>query len=351
MAFTLKILGIGLVLLTGSACSSVGYYMQAINGHLDLMSREKPIKELLEQEAITTELKRRLSLSLAAREFASKEMLLPDNDSYKNYADLERPYVVWTVVATPPYSTKPKEWCFYIVGCLSYRGYFSKDEADQLAEELKQDGMDVSVGGTLAYSTLGYFDDPLVNTMMRYDDASLIGIIFHELAHQKVHVDHDTAYNEAFATAVEQEGLRRWYQQKGTPGQYEKYIQHKQRRHTFYTMLKNVRNKLNDAFTHSKTDQEKETAKKTIYKDFKREYKIWSEQIDYRGFDNWVDRDLNNSHLAMIATYQDLVPTFSQMLASVDGDLDSFYELVFEVGNKDKLERNKLLLAYNTSTQ
>jgi len=325
--------------------------MQAINGHLDLMSREKPIKDIIAEEGTSKDLKRRLSLSLDARQFASKEMLLPDNDSYKNYADLERPYVVWTVIATPPYSIKPKEWCFYIVGCLSYRGYFVKDEAEHLAKELKEQGMDVSVGGTLAYSTLGYFDDPLVNSMMRYDDASLIGIIFHELAHQKIHVDHDTAYNEAFASAVEQEGLRRWYKQKGTPEQYEQYIQHKERKHEFYSMLKQVRADLDDAFKNKKSDEEKEKAKKAIYKEFKENYEIWAETIAYRGFDKWVNRELNNSHLAMIATYQDLVPTFSQMLESVNGDLEIFYKLVSELGEKDKTERSKLLLAYNTSAK
>ena len=346
MLSKLKWLILFVTILLASSCSSVGYYMQAISGHIDVVSREKPIKEIIEQQDTDQELKRRLQLSLKAREFASTHLSLPDNDSYKNYADLERQYVVWTVVATPRYSIKPEQWCFYFVGCLSYRGYFSKEDAEALAEELKQQGMDVHVGGTLAYSTLGYFDDPLVSSMLSYDDANLIGVIFHELAHQVVHIDGDTSFNEAFASAVETEGLRRWFEVNGTAEQYEQYLLKKKRQHEFFSQLKELRNQLDLTFQQTIAEQEKEKQKKALYIEFKEHYANWAEQNKYHAYDKWVNRDINNSHLAMIATYYDLVPTFTQMLHSVNGDFKLFFDLVTEVGEKEKPEREKLLLAY-----
>lgn len=328
------------------ACSTLSYYGQAISGHMDLISKQRPIEDVIEDKTAATELKQKLILSLRARQFATQELHLPDNESYSQYADLERPYVVWNVVATPPYSIKPQEWCYLFVGCLSYRGVFDKTEAEKLAAELRQAGQDVSVFGSAAYSTLGYFDDPLLNTMMRHGDANLIGVIFHELAHQTVYVESDTAFNEAFASTIEQEGLRRWFNKVGNPDEYEKYLQKKQLRHEFYALITRTREALEDAFEISESEEEKQRQKTAIYNDFKQEYKTWSESRGYHAFDNWMQRDLNNSHLALIATYQDLVPTFINMLDSVDGDLKKFYEMVETIGEKDKETRETLLALY-----
>lgn len=328
------------------ACSTLGYYGQAVSGHLDLMAKQRPVTEVIEDEASSKALKQKLALAQRARQFATETLHLPDNDSYKQYADLERPYVVWNVVATPAYSIKPKEWCYFIVGCLSYRGVFDKQEAEELAEQLKVEGLDVSVFGTAAYSTLGYFDDPLLNTMLRHGDASLIGVIFHELAHQTVYVENDTAFNEAFATAVEQEGLRRWFNQSGTPGEYETYLQKKSYRHEFYGLVTDTRKELESAFVSAETNKEKQVLKDQVYLGFKQEYKEWRATSQYSGFDNWMQRDLNNSHLALIATYQELVPTFINMLASVDGDMQKFYQMVKTIGEKDKQARQSVLALY-----
>lgn len=345
---TILIFIAGLLLITLTSCSSISYYSQAISGHLDLMSRQRPVQEVIEDHNTPDQLKRKLELSQQARIFASKELHLPDNESYKNYADLERPYVVWNVVATRAYSIKPKQWCFLIVGCLSYRGIFDKNEAYQLAAELRESGMDVSVFGTAAYSTLGYFDDPLLNTMLRHGDANLIGVIFHELAHQTVYIENDTAFNEAFATAVEQEGLRRWYIATNQTDEYEKYLVNKQYRHEFYSMITHTREQLANAFDKAKTDEEKQYNKQAIYRSFKTEYKQWRRTREYDVFDQWMQRDLNNSHLALIATYQEKVPTFINLLASVDGDMQRFYELVKTVGEKDKDSRELFLGMYKS---
>ena len=340
-----------LVLLWLSGCSTLGYYMQAINGHLDIVSHERPIDEILADKNTAPELKKRLALALEARRFASKEMQLPDNDSYKEYAALDRPYVVWTVVATPAYSIKPKQWCFMVVGCLSYRGYFAKADADELAQDLKQQGMDVALSGTIAYSTLGYFDDPLVSSMLKYDDATLIGTIFHELAHQRIHVDGDTSFNEAFAMAVEHEGLRRWYKKQGNEQRYEKYLVQQQRKYEFYRMLMRTRQALKTAFEQETTPQGKQTAKQRIYAQLRAEYQTWSEAKAFHGFDKWMQRDLNNADLSLVATYQDLVPSFEGMLASVHGQIGEFYQLVQSLGAKDKKDRALLLAAYTNPGQ
>jgi len=346
LLFITKFIFLLMIVMQFSACSSISYYSQAVSGHLDLMARERPVDEVIEDETTSDELKNRLLLSQQARVFATEALHLPDNDSYKMYADLERPYVVWNVVATPAYSIKPKQWCFFIVGCLSYRGMFDEQEAKQLAEQLKQQGMDVSVFGSAAYSTLGYFDDPLLNTMMRHGDANLIGVIFHELAHQTIYIEDDTAFNEAFATAVEQEGLRRWFEAMGEPGQYEAYMQKKTYRHEFYKLITQTRVKLDDVFSSDKDVKQKQIQKQAIYQAFKQDYLEWRKERNYYAFDNWMQRELNNSHLALIATYQDLVPNFTNLLASVNGDLQKFYELVSTISKKDKATRKSVLSMY-----
>lgn len=334
------------VMLLFSACSTFSYYSQAISGHLDVMSREQPIEHLVNDQQTDERLKKSLLLSQRARDFATRELQLPDNDSYTTYADLGRPYVVWNVVATPPYSVKAKQWCFLIVGCLSYRGIFDKQEAYQLARELEQQDMDASVFGGTAYSTLGYFDDPLLNTMLRHGDDMMISTMFHELAHQTVYVENDTAFNEAFATAVEQEGLRRWFVQTGEHEAYLTYLQKKQYRHEFYALIIEARKKLEQAFDTLKTDIEKKKAKTEIFAALKRDYKTWSKARNYFVYDKWMQRELNNSHLALIATYQEKVPAFLNMLASVDGNMQKFYELVKTLGEKDKQTRLSILATY-----
>jgi len=349
-----KLILLGVMIAAISSCSTMNYYYQAVSGHLDLVSKERPIDEVLSDTSTTDELKQKLNLAKAAREFASTQLYLPDNDSYKTYADLERTYVVWNVVATPAYSIKPKTWCFMIVGCLSYRGYFEKQKAIDLAHELKREGLDVQVSGASAYSTLGYFDDPLLNTMMVHSDASLVGIIFHELAHQVIYIDGDTAFNEAFATAVEQEGLRRWFEEQSEGSsdsdQYRQYLSKKQTKHQFYEMLKRTRLSLQTVFEQADNDQQKLTAKQKVYAQLQQDYKQFRKQTNFYAYDNWMQRDLNNAHLALIATYQDLVPSFINLLAMVDGDLSAFYKRVEELGNMDKVIRDKQLAAYKTQS-
>ena len=210
-----KKLFIVILTLLLAGCASLGYYAQAVGGHLKVMSAARPIEEILQDTSTNPALKKRLENAHAAREFASRELALPDNNSYRSYADLGRPFVVWNVFAAPEFSVEPEKWCMFYVGCVSYRGYYERDEAERYAAELRKSGLDTYVGGIPAYSTVGYFNDPVLNTFLRFGDTETARTIFHELAHQLLFVEGDTVFNESFAATVENEGLRRWFARNG----------------------------------------------------------------------------------------------------------------------------------------
>src|SRR5687767_14758623 len=201
-----------LALIAG--CQSLAYYTQAIGGHLKVLAQARPVEDWLTDPATPPELKERLQTARRIREFASKTLKLPENNSYLAYADLERPYVVWNVFAAPEFSVEPRAECFPFAGCVSYRGFYSEHDARRHAEKLRAAGYDVYVGGVPAYSTLGWSDDPLLSTFIRYPDAQLARLVFHELAHQLVYAKNDTTFNESFAVAVEEEGVKRWLEQE-----------------------------------------------------------------------------------------------------------------------------------------
>jgi len=329
---------------TVSACSSFGYYMDLMSGHSELLEQQKPISEILANKETESKLRQLLETSQKMRDFASKELHLPENDSYRTYANIKRPYAVWNVVAAKEFSIKPKKWCFLFVGCLSYRGYFSKEDASTYANELKKEGYDVYVAGAKAYSTLGWFDDPLLNTMMYKSEARRAGIIFHELAHQVVYIDDDSAFNEAFATTVEQEGIRRWMVKKGKSKQYDQYRVNKKRDAQLNALLQETREELKRLYKTKISKKEKRQEKKIIFslmqKKYQRLKKAWG---DYTVYDKWMSQELNNAHLLLIATYHNLVPAFKAMLKKEDNNLKKFYIAVEQLGQLDKEKRNKQL--------
>ena len=350
MLMSIRILFLtSIILLTG--CNSMSYYSQAIKGHLDLVSREQPIDVLLESEQTDPALKAKLRTALEARAFATAEIGLLDNDSYKTYADLQRPYAVWNVIAAPKYSVQADKWCYFIVGCLSYRGYFAKEEALRHADELKAQGKDVMVSGAAAYSTLGWMDDPLLNTIVNRSESSMIGIIFHELAHQVIYIDGDTAFNEAFAMAVEYEGLRRWYSSKNNVAAYDAYRNKKNQQAMIYQKLQAVRSELDIIYQQSLADDVKQQRKQAVFTELKLWYQQWRIEHSYDGFDNWMQQDLNNAHLVLIATYQELVPDFEAVLSSVKGNMQAYYDIIQSMRNLDNDTRYAQLKKYRMSQQ
>lgn len=327
-----------------SGCSSIEYYWQAANGHSDILNREKPISEILAEPDLAPELRKLLEQMQRARDFASKELGLPENNSYREYADIGRDYVIWNVIATEEFSVEPQTWCFPFAGCVSYRGYFSKSDAVEFADQLRVGGKDVYVVGARAYSTLGWFDDPLLNTMLYRDEGMRVGVLFHELAHQKLYVQDDTAFNEAFATTVAQEGVRRWFLYNGNTGKYERYLESQQRRAEFNTLLKQTRSRLQELYKQSDDPASMRKAKQRVFLQLKKDYAgLKSNWNNDNRYDIWIAQSLNNAHLALAATYHELVPAFKKYLQNTEGDLLIFYKQMDQLSRLPVTERHEKL--------
>ena len=310
-----------------NGCTTLSYYHQAISGHIELIQRRVPIAQLIAAPDTSLELKRKLKLVAAARDFATLELKLPDNDSYRSYSDLGKSYVVWNVFAAPELSIDPVTSCFLFVGCLSYRGYFNEIQARRFAESLSAAGNDVFVAGVAAYSTLGWFDDPVLNTMLVWDDVRIVEVIFHELAHQLLYVDGDTVFNESFASAVAEIGIQRWLNanDQSTAEQHRET----ERQQQFYDLLLKYREKLGQLYAGAEAKDIKRAKKIQIFSELSGAYqtlkKTWG---GYGGYDNWMGEDLNNAKLTSISTYHNYVPAIRSLLGRVNNDLNRFYEIL-----------------------
>lgn len=340
------------VLLAGTAagllasCSTLNYYGQAAQGQLELLSDARPIDDWIADPGTSSRLRLRLETARQIRRFAVSEMALPDNNSYKNYAALKRPYVLWNVVATPELSLKPLEWCFPVAGCVNYRGYYSKSAATAYARELQAEGKDVEVGGVPAYSTLGWFSDPLISTFINYPDAELARMIFHELAHQVVYAAGDSQFNESFASTVEEVGVERWMERFGNQAMRESYARYKSRKHDFLALLVKYRKALEQNYAIvDRSDADKRVVKARLFQSLKDEYQVlkgnWG---GYAGYDRFFEQPLSNAHLASIATYEDFVPAFRTMLKR-DRNFPAFYKSVKRLAELDRSERHRILKA------
>lgn len=338
---------------TTSGCASgmegIGYYWQSISGHVALMNAARPVNEVLGDGTVSAEHRRKLRYAKAARAFASAELGLPDNNSYRQYSDIGRRHIVWNVFATGELSLELKRWCFPIAGCIGYRGYYDKETANQFAKRLADDKYDVQVGGVPAYSTLGWFDDPIPSTIMRFSEAYIARLIFHELAHQVLYVKNDSTFNESFATAVEIEGLRRWFESRRSGAEPSKeqqaYQASRERRRDFIALLRESRDELKALYKSDETDSAKRVGKKALFTKLRERYQqMKTERWDgYGGYDRWFDRPLGNAHLAAVGAYNDLVPGFSAILAENGNDLTVFYEKVRELSKLERGERRRLL--------
>jgi predicted aminopeptidase len=297
------------VLVVG--CQSLSYYTQAIGGHLKVMANARPVEDWLADPATDAQLRQRLETARRIRAFASKELGLPDNGSYLAYAELNRPAVVWNVFAAPVFAVEPKAECFPFTGCVSYRGFYSEADARRHAEKLREDGYDVHVGGVPAYSTLGWFDDPLLSTFIRYPDAQLARLVFHELSHQLVYAKGDTTFNESFAVTVEEEGVRRWLQAEGRSGELEAFRAQQARQREFARRVSQTRERLAVVYRTSDSQDNMLEQKRGEWQRLRQSYP-------------GIPAEPNNAFLASIAAYTELVPAFEQLLAE-SGSLEAFY--------------------------
>ena len=327
-------------------CAQLSYYGQSLSGHLSLVRSAKPVDEWLGQQDLDPEVRRQLELSKSLRAYASSELKLPDNDSYRRYADLKRGAAVWNVVATPELSLQLKTWCYPVMGCAGYRGYFDPHDARELAQELRKDGFEPYVYGVPAYSSLGWSNwlggDPLLNTFIRYPEAQLARMIFHELAHQVAYANDDTAFNESFATAVEQIGVARWL--KDRPEALRDDEQSRRRQDEIQVLLKSTREQLQEVFRSTASDDEKRAGKAAAFAKLRADYEAikrdrWNG--DTR-FDRWV-LGLNTPALAIQGSYPALVPAFVRLFERQGADWPRFYAEVQRLAKLPKEERRAAL--------
>jgi len=334
-----------------SGCSTLGYYSQAVGGHLKLMRAREPIERLLADENTDPELRAKLETLTAARAFGVSELGLPDNDSYSTYVATGRRAVTWNVVAAEEFSLQPRTWCFPVAGCVSYRGYFAEEEARAYAAALAdEEGLDVSVGGASAYSTLGWFDDPVLDTMLRGGELRYVSTLFHELAHQVVYVKDDSDFNEAYATFVEQIGTRRWLTARDEANRIADYEASLGRSEDFVALLARTREALLALYDEGGMDEgTRRTRKAAAFETMRERYAelkvTWG---DYAGYDGWFARDLNNARLVAVSTYRRFVPAFAALYAEAGEDIERFHALVAEVVELPREARRERLEALLT---
>ncbi len=330
-----------------SGCSAVEFYWQGLTGQIDILQRAKPIAEVMESTADPA-LRERLARAQAIRAFASRELALPDNRSYTSYADLGRPFVLWNVFAAPELSLTARQWCFPVAGCVAYRGYFSESDARAEAARLSAEGDDVHVGGVPAYSTLGYFDDPVLSTFARYREVELARLIFHELAHQIVYVKDDTAFNESFAVTVEEEGVARWLAQEAKrrePSEAARlaadFERGRRSRSEFRVMIVAARERLAEIYASHASDEEKRTAKAAVFAEMRAENERRRAASDgATAIDRWFDAGANNAGIVASGLYADRVPQFKAILEEEGSDLPRFYARVKTLAALSRSERD-----------
>lgn len=334
-----------------ASCTQLGYFVQAAQGQYALLAQAKPIDDWLNDPATEDALKERLEKVKHIRAFAARELGLPDNGSFKSYTDLKRPFVLWNVVATPELSLKAEQWCFPIAGCVTYRGYYNKNDAQRFAAELRRNGYDVQVGGVPAYSTLGWFNDPVLSSFIQYPDMKLARLVFHELAHQIVYVPGDTQFNESFATAVEEAGVLRWMEAIGDENMLKRHADYQARQHDFLALLLKHRALLDDNYSGEASAEQKRKRKTEIFQSLHDNYALLKEKWGgYSGYDRWFAEPLSNAHLASVAAYNDHVPAFRALLAQ-HKSMPEFYRAVQKLAKLDKHERDLRLVQLGSPAQ
>ncbi|PID41669.1 MAG: hypothetical protein CSB48_13545 [Proteobacteria bacterium] len=334
-----------LSLLFHVACSEMAYYQQATAGQLSLLASRTPIEEMLNRESTSAALKAKFKLVLAARKFAATVLSLPAGEAYLDYVDIKQPYVIWNVTAADEFSLEGKTWCYPFVGCQSYRGYFAQSDARKFAKALSGQGLDVYVSGVTAYSTLGWFDDPILNTFINRSDPGLAALLFHELAHRVVYIDGDTAFNESFATTVELAGLRLWLEKHNLADQFAIMKQRKHYHQVFTRLVLETNARLKKLYATSLDRQTMLNRKQAIIEQLRQKYAAISKSWPFRGYNHWFESEINNAKLITVANYHDYVPAFTRLLQQHNYDFPQFYKEVERLGALPPDQRKKQLEA------
>jgi predicted aminopeptidase len=332
----------GAVVVVLSGCSSLSYYSQLASGQWQLLRAREPVAEVIADPSRPQSLREHLVQSQKARTFASEHLHLPDNQSYRLYADIGRPYVVWNVFATQEFSLSPETHCFPIAGCVAYRGYYNQGAARGEAALLKQQGMDVSIGGVEAYSTLGWFNDPIMNSMMNWGDERLATLIFHELAHQRFYVKDDTEFNESFANFVEQEGTRQWRAARGLAPLSDSAVA---QRDQFTRLILETRQRLEKLYAQPLSGEVMRQAKAAEFERLRSDYRQLrdSQWGGDKRYDVWINQPMNNARLLPFGLYDQWVPAFAALYAQQGGDWLKFYAAVEQLGRLPQAQRKAAL--------
>ncbi len=332
------------ILLGLAGCSTVSYYGQAVCGHVSLILRSNSIERLLQDQRVDVQTAERLALVLKIRNFATDTLALPDNSSYTRYTHLDRNYAVWAVFATPEFSIEPVTWCFPVAGCVAYRGYFDRQRAEAFGLELGASGLDIFSGPVAAYSTLGWWPDPVLNTIVERPDADLAGLIFHELAHQVVYVKDDTAFNESFATFVEEKGVAQWLAAVGDRGALARYRVQRRWQHRVVEMITRQREVLARLY---ESDLSPEALRKGKIHHFGQLRILYHSEKIAGGhpstWDHWMFGPPNNARLNAIATYHHYLPAFESLFEASDSNFPAFFEAVRKLAHRPPAERLRAL--------
>ena len=347
-----------------SGCSDLGYYWQAATGHLDLLNRKQDIQALLDSPHTPAELKRKLKLVKSVRKFALLQLAIPENEGYSGYVELDRPFVTMVVTAAPKLELKAHKWCYLFIGCQEYRGYFDEGQARTFAEELQGQELDVSVSKITAYSTLGwlnkswmpdYFSDPVLSTFLRRNDAEMIAVLIHEMAHQVVYVNNDTSFNESFAVFVEQEGLRQFLRyadekailDKDREKLFQWYLKASKDRELFRHLINSTFEEMDELFSSELANAEKLRRKQQLFDDLRENYKSVKNEFRVLSYDSWFEKDLNNNHLLGVKRYHSNVDKFERLFDQHGKDWREFFQVVRELAAESLKERNRRLSLLN----
>ena len=315
-----------LILLYG--CASLSYYNQSISGQLEIFQKSKSIETWLKTNELDQTTRTKLKTILELRQFSVRELGLPDNKSYLSYADLGRDYVLWNIFATEEFSLQPIKWCYLIVGCLSYRGYFSIDDAKHLEATLRKQGYDVYLGGVAAYSTLGWFSDPVLNTMLHWDDIQLAKVMFHELAHQQFYIKNDTEFNEAYADTIALIGVRKWLAKKHVQKEIEAFESEQRKENQFIDLVMHYRNLLDSLYNSEIKNSVKRTRKAELFRQMREDYEVMHQDWNSNDYKSWFAEEINNAKLAAVITYRRYVPVLLEIYEETGGNLNDFYNII-----------------------
>jgi len=335
------------IILLLSACSDLGYYWNMTQGHLALMNKRVDIDDMLEQPDIGADLKQRLLLVKQIRAFSVNQLALPESASYSSYVQLDRPYVLQNLFAASEFSTRLHRWCYPIVGCTSYRGYYDEERLSEYVEQLKTQGFDTHIGYVPAYSTLGWFDDPVLSSFIDWPDYRLAGLLFHELTHQRLFIDDDTQFNESLAVAVQLAGTELWLKSvhKDTQmGEFKRWIEYRRR---VVALIGQTREKLSQLYVTEADDATKREKKQSIFATSREAYSVIAENPGYKdGFKNWFAGELNNAKIGSVSAYNTHAPAFLAMIEALEYDFSAFFDMTQEIGAMDRTARGYCLASW-----